>query len=116
MKFKGDKYKGTKKLVLTIKPAKPTIKAPKAAKKAVTVKWKGVKKVHATGYQVMVATNKKFTKNVKKSFVKGYSKKSYKMTKLKAKKTYYVKVRTYKTVKGVKVYSDWSKIKTCKTK
>ena len=81
-----------------------------------TVKWKKGKKAQVTGYQVMVATNKKFTKNVKKTFVKGYSKTSCKITKLKAKKTYYAKVRTYKTVKGVKIYSDWSKIKQVKTK
>ena len=114
--FKGDKYTGTQKLTLTIKPAKPTIQTPKAGKKAVTVKWKKVAKAQTTGYQVMVATDKKFTKNVKKTFVKGYSKTSYKMAKLKSKKTYYVKVRTYKTVKGVKVYSDWSKAKKTKTK
>jgi predicted RNA-binding protein with TRAM domain len=35
---------------------------------------------------------------------------------LKAKKTYYVKVRTYKTVSGKKYYSDWSGYKTVKTK
>ena len=114
--FKGDKYTGKQKLTLTIKPAKPTIQTPKAAKKAVSVKWKKVAKAQVTGYQVMVATNKKFTKNVNKTFVNGYNKTSKKMTKLKAKKTYYVKVRTYKTVKGVKIYSDWSKVKTVKTK
>lgn len=42
------------------------------------------------------------------------------MTKLKAKTKYYVQVRAYKTVKvngkKVKIYSAWSKYKTCKTK
>ena len=118
VKFKANcpEYKGTVKLYLEIKPAKAAIKAPKAAKKAITVKWKKGKKAQVTGYQVMVATDKKFTKNIKKTFVKGYSKTSYKMTKLKAKKKYFVKVRTYKTVKGVKIYSNWSKVKTVKTK
>lgn len=118
VKFKSTcpEYKGTVKLHLEIKPAKITIKAPKAAKKAITVKWKKGKKAQVTGYQVMVATDKKFTKNVKKTFVKGYSKTSYKMTKLKAKQKYFVKVRAYKTVKEVKIYSDWSKVKTVKTK
>ena len=36
--------------------------------------------------------------------------------KLKAKKKYYVRMRTYKIVNGKKVYSAWSKIKTVKTK
>lgn len=40
----------------------------------------------------------------------------YKVKKLKAKKKYYVRVRTYKTVKGKKVYSSWSKVKSIKTK
>ena len=48
--------------------------------------------------------------------VKGYNKTSAKVTKLKAKTKYFVKVRTYKTVKGKKIYSDWSKVKTIKTK
>jgi len=39
-----------------------------------------------------------------------------KVKKLKAKKKYYVRVRTYKTVKGKKVYSSWSKVKSIKTK
>ena len=40
----------------------------------------------------------------------------YNVKKLKAKKKYYVRVRTYKTVKGKKVYSSWSKVKSIKTK
>lgn len=112
--FKGN-YSGTKSLTMTIKPVKTTIKKPAAAKKAVTVKWKKVSK-QATGYQVMVATNKAFTKNVKKAFVTKKKTTSKKMTKLKANKKYYVRVRTYKTVKGVKIYSAWSAVKTVKTK
>ena len=115
VKFKGN-YTGTKKLTLTIKPVKPTIQTPKAAKKAITVKWKKGKKAQVTGYEVIVATNNKFTKGKKTATVKGYSKVSKKVTGLKAKTKYYVKVRTYKTVKGVKIYSDWSKVKTIKTK
>lgn len=33
-----------------------------------------------------------------------------------AKKKYYVRIRTYKTVNGKKVYSAWSKVKSVKTK
>ena len=39
-----------------------------------------------------------------------------KVKKLKAKKKYYVRIRTYKTVNGKKVYSSWSKVKSVKTK
>ena len=41
---------------------------------------------------------------------------AYLITGLKKGKTYYVKVRTYKTVKGKKYYSGWSKVKTVKVK
>jgi len=113
IKFMGD-YTGSKKLTMTIKPTKPVIKSPTAAHKAVTVKWQKVKK-QTSGYQVMVATNNKFTKNVKKTFVK-QNKTSVKISGLKTKKTYYVKIRTYKTVNGIKIYSDWSKVKQVKTR
>jgi len=116
IKFKGSKYKGSVKVYLEITPAKVTAKAPKAAKKAVTVKWKKGKKAQVTGYQVTVATNKKFTKNVKTKKIKGYSKTSCKMTKLKAKTKYYVKVRAYKTTKTGIVYGPWSVVKNAKTK
>lgn len=42
------------------------------------------------------------------------------ISKLKAKKTYYVRIRTYKMVKvdgkSTKIYSEWSKSKKIKTK
>lgn len=48
--------------------------------------------------------------------VKGYKKTSKTIKKLKAKKKYYVHVRTYKKVGTVKYYSSWSKTKSVKTK
>ncbi|MBR3786290.1 MAG: hypothetical protein IKJ77_07800 [Firmicutes bacterium] len=113
--FKGN-YSGKKKVTLTIKPTAPTLKKPAATKKTITVKWKKGTKAQASGYQVMIATDKKFKNAVKKYSVKSYKKTSKKISKLKTKKTYYVKIRTYKTVKGIKIYSDWSKVKQIKTK
>ena len=110
-----NQYKGTKTLTFKINPKATTIKKPTAAKKAFTVKWSKISK-QATGYQIMYATNSKFTKNKKTVTVKSYKTTSKKITGLKSKKTYYVKVRTYKTVNGVKYYSAWSKVKTVKTK
>ena len=89
---------------IVAKPKSASIKKVKAAKKAVSVQWKKVGGVK--GYQVQVATDKKFKKNKKTVTVK----------KLKAKKKYYVRVRTYKTVNGKKVYSAWSKVKSVKIK
>ncbi len=69
-----------------------------------------------TGYQIQVATNKKFTKNKKTVTVKKYSKVSKKVTKLKGGEKYYVHVRTYKVVNGKKYCSPWSKRKAVKVK
>ena len=116
---KGD-YIGTTKAVYKINPKGATIKKPKKAKKAVTVRWKKqsarMSQSRITGYQIQLATDKKFTKNKKIVMVKGYKKTSKKVKKLKGKKKYYVRIRTYMTVSGVKYYSAWSKTKTVKTK
>ena len=114
VKFKGD-YSGSAKLEYTINPAKPTIKNPVAGKKSLTAKWSKVSK-QATGYEVMIATDKKFSKNKKTVIVKSFKTTSKKISKLKSKKIYYVKVRTYKTVGKVKYYSDWSAVKKVKVK
>ena len=73
-------------------------------------------KSRVNGYQIQLATNKKFTKNRKLVTVKKYKKVSKKVTKLKGRKKYYVRVRTYKKVGGVRYYSPWSKIKTVRTR
>ena len=97
-----------------LKPKSAKIKKVKAAKKAVSVKWKKVSGVK--GYQVQVATDKKFKKNKKTATVKKQKTTKVTIKKLKAKKKYYVRIRTYKTVKGKKIYSSWSKVKKVKTK
>ena len=96
------------------KPKSAKIKKVKAAKKAISVQWKKVSGVK--GYQIQVATDKKFKKNKKTVTVKKQKTTKVTVKKLKAKKKYYVRIRTYKTVKGKKVYSSWSKVKTVKTK
>ena len=97
-----------------LKPKSAKIKKVKAAKKAVSVEWKKVSGVK--GYQVQVATDKKFKKNKKTITVKKQKTTKATIKKLKAKKKYYVRIRTYKTVKGKKIYSSWSKVKSVKTK
>lgn len=116
IKLKGDKYSGSIKVTFTVKPVKVKLKSAKAGKKSVTVKWAKGKKAQVTGYEVMVATNKKFTKGKKVATVKGYSKATTTIKKLTSKKTYYIQIRAYKTVKvngkSTKVYSNWSNVKT----
>ena len=96
------------------KPKSTSIKKAKGSKKAVALEWKKVSGVK--GYQVQVATNKKFKKNKKTVNIKKQKTTKTTIKKLKAKKKYYVRVRTYKIVNGKKVYSSWSKVKSVKTK
>ena len=96
------------------KPKSTNTKKIKAAKKAVSVEWKKVSGVK--GYQIQVATDKKFKKNKKTVNIKKQKTTKTTVKKLKAKKKYYVRVRTYKIVNGKKVYSSWSKVKSVKTK
>ena len=96
------------------KPKSTSIKKAKGSKKAVALEWKKVSGVK--GYQVQVATDKKFKKNKKTVNIKKQKTTKTTIKKLKAKKKYYVRVRTYKIVNGKKVYSSWSKVKSVKTK
>ena len=78
------------------KPATTKVKKVKATKKSLTIKWSKVK--GASGYEIQVATDKKFKKNKKSILVKKQKTTSAKIKKLKSKKKYYVRVRTYKVV------------------
>ncbi len=88
---------------------------PKARSKGFTVKWKKQKSV--TGYQVEYSTNNKFKnktahrKTVRKALVTKLT-----VKRLRAKKKYYVRVRTYRIVQGKTYYSGWSRVKTVRTK
>lgn len=98
---------------VSLKPAKTSMKKLSSGKKSITVQWKKISGISA--YQVQIATNKKFTKN-KKTFKVSKKSTKVKIKNLKAKKKYYVRVRSYKTVNGKRYYSNWSAIKTVKTK
>ena len=94
--------------------AKPKLNSAKStSKKKIKASWSKVK--GASGYQVMWSTYKNFSKNYKTKSVKAkYSSKT--VTTAQSKKTYYVRVRAYKTISGKKVYSQWSNTKKVKTK
>ena len=111
--FKNDYY-GSITKTFKINPKGTTLSSLSKAKKAFTVKWKK-RTTQVTGYQIQYATNKKFN-SAKKVTVTSNKTDSKKITGLKAKKTYYVRIRTYKTVNGTKYYSGWSSYKTVKTK
>ena len=83
-------------------------------RKALVVYWNKIANV--SGYQIQVATDKKFKKNKKTVTVSKQNASKKTVKKLKAKKKYFVRVRAYKTVNGKKSYGKWSKIKSVKTK
>lgn len=116
---KDNSLVGSKTVYFNIRPKGATIKTPSKSKKWIKVKWKAQKtkmsKSRISGYQVQYSTYSDFS-NAKVKNVSGYKKTSKKITGLTRKTKYYVRVRTYMTVKGVKYYSTWSKTKAVKTK
>lgn len=104
----------TTKNTETVKPKKTSIKKLSKGKKKFTITWAKVSGVK--GYQIQYSTDKKFKKNNKSVTVTKQKTTKATIKKLKSKKKYYVRVRTYKTVNGKKVYSSWSKVKSVKTK
>lgn len=106
--------KQTTKAAAVKKPNAPKSLTLKKGKKQFKVSWKKVSGV--TGYQIQYSTDKKFKKGNKTITVKGAKKTSTTIKKLKSKKTYYVRIRAYKTSKGNKVYSSWTAKKSVKVK
>jgi len=106
-------HDGAKKAtcVITVKPQKPTsLKTKVVSATGAKISW--VKVSGASGYQVQRATSKTGTY----SSVKNTTSTSFTNTGLTAGKTYYYKVRAYKTVDGAKVYSDDSVVVSVKPK
>ena len=118
--FKGN-YSGTKKLTYKINPkatALSKVTAPKS--KQLKVTWKK-QATQTTGYEIQYSTSSAFTKKTTKTVtIKKNKTTSTTIKKLKGKKKYYVRVRTYKTVKlngkTYTYYGKWSATKNVKTK
>ncbi len=117
--FKGD-YKGSQKKNFTIDPKGTSLSKLKAKKKGLTISWNR-QASQTSGYEIQYSTSSKFTKKATKTVtVKNSRTTSRSISKLKAKKKYYVRIRTYKNAKvngkTKKFYSGWSKSKSVKTK
>ena len=111
--FKGN-YSGSKTLSFTIKPAKTGISSLSAGSKRFTAKW-SKKTSQTTGYQIQYSRYSSFAKDKIKT-ISGYKNTSATIKGLSGSKTYYVRIRTYKSVDGKRYYSDWSSAKKVKTK
>ena len=111
---------GTFSTTFKIVPTGTRITKVAGLKRGIKVVWKRnstkMKTSRITGYQVQISTDKSFAKNKKTYTVKGYKKTVKKIYKLKSKKVYYVRVRTYKKVGSKNYYSDWSTRKAVKAR
>jgi len=103
-------------MYFTVHPKSTTISKLKATKKGFQVTWNKKANKQTTGYQIQYATDKQFKKNKKTVTVSKKSVNTKKISKLKGKKKYYVRVRVYKLKENKKYYSSWSKVKTITTK
>lgn len=113
--LKGN-YSGTKTVSYKILPKATKLSSLTSAKsKTLTVKWSKLT-TQTTGYQFQYSTDSKFTKNVKTVTISKNSTTSKIISGLTAKKKYYVRIRTYKTVSGTKYYSAWSAAKNMTVK
>ena len=106
-------YTGTVTKTFKINPAKQEIQKLTAKSKAFFVDW--AQKGSATGYEIQYATNSKFT-SAKKVTITNKKTDKTTVSKLSGKKKYYVRVRSYTTVKGTKYYGAWSASKSVTTK
>ena len=106
-------YTGTITKTFKINPAKQEIQKLTAKSKAFFVDW--AQKGSATGYEIQYAANSKFT-SAKDITITNKKSDTKTISKLSGKKKYYVRVRSYTTVKGTKYYGAWSASKSVTTK
>ena len=115
IKCKGNYSFESKAFSYKIVPKGTSISKLTPAGKGFNVTWKRqaakMSSSAITGYQVQFSLNKKFASGNKTITVKGYKNITKAIGKLKAKKSYYVRVRTYKTVGKVNYYSPWAAAK-----
>ena len=100
-------------LIVPKKVASPKLTAEKGKKETLMLSWKAGKGID--GYEIEYGLKKDF-KGAKKIKIKGAKNDKYEIKKLTAKKTYYVRIRTWKKVKGKTYYSVFSKTLVKKVK
>lgn len=106
-------YAGTITRTFVINPAKQEIQKLTAKSKGFYIDYAA--KGHATGYEIQYAANSSFS-GAKKTVISSNKTDKVTVSKLSGNKKYYVRVRTYTTVNGIKYYGAWSAVKTVTTK
>ena len=106
-------FTGSKKVTFKINPKGTVFTKLTGGKQQVALKWKNPKNI--TGYEIQYSLKKDFSGS-KTVTVKKAKTLATTIKKLKANKTYYVRIRTYATVSKKTYYSEWSEAKSVKTK
>ena len=102
-----------KNITVTVNPSGTSLtKCTNVKTRKVDIRWK--KNSYVTGYEIQYCTNKAFKRGVKTKAITKVSTTKFTASGLANKKTYYVRIRTYKTVSGKKYYSSWSRLKAVK--
>ena len=118
LKFCGN-YSGRVTETFMIRPQDTILKKAVSKSRGIQVTWKR-QITPIDGYQIQYCTNKDFKGRTAKITTAPQNVSVKKISKLKGKKKYYVRIRTYKNVKvngkSRKLYSDWSDRKTAVTK
>ena len=113
-------YSGTKRVTFKINPKGTTLKTLTATSKGLKATWtKQATKMstsYITGYQIQYSTSSTFSSGTTTVNAVKYSTVSKTISKLKAKKKYYVRIRTYKIVNSEYYFSPWSAKKYVTTK
>lgn len=114
IKGKG-KYNKTKSVTFKIRPKETSLFSLSARQNSIIVKYK--KNTFQTkGYQIQYSTNSDFSSSKTKSVnISDNTKTKATISNLTYSKKYYIRIRTYKTVKGTKYYSKWSRKKSIVT-
>lgn len=111
--LKGN-YSGSKTVYYNIKPKSVSLKSVSGGKKKITVKW-NKQTTQTSEYQIQYSLSSKF-KSAKTVTVSNNNSTTKTVSSLKAKKKYYVRIRSYKYVGKTKYYSEWSSKKSTTTK
>lgn len=101
----------TAKIKITVRPKSTKLNVKKLSKKMVKISWKRIS--NSSGYEIYRSTKRKIGYK-KIATIKTAKTTSYKNKVQKRNKTYYYKIRVYKKVKGIKIYSKYSTIKKIK--
>ncbi len=109
--LKGN-FTGSKTLTFKITPPKTAVTSLTGGKSKIKLVLQKQSK-QVSGYEIQYGTTKSV--NAKIKTITSYKTAKTTLWNLKSEKTYYVRVRTYKTVNGKKVYSAWSAYKSVKT-